>query len=90
MKLTIWKFLLPLGDNIVSMPKGSRFLHVSEQSMQVHVWVLCDPEAPLVQHYYCIFGTGHPPTGSGTYVGSAHCGPFVWHVFDCGEVEEVV
>lgn len=85
---TVWKFQLRLGDqDIISMPKGARLLHVAMQHHSLCVWALVDPVAPLVRRGFRIAGTGHPIDGNDckNHVSTVFDGPFVWHVFDIGE-----
>jgi hypothetical protein len=88
--LTIWKYPLTLMENqVVQVPRYGRPIHVHEQGGEVCAWVLVDDSNPKVDYVFSVYGTGHPiPDSPATsvYVGSAHVGPFVWHVFDRGEV----
>lgn len=53
------------------------------------LWAQVDTDAPTVERLIAIVGTGNPAPAvddeDSIYVGSAICGPFVWHVFDGGE-----
>lgn len=85
---TIWKYELDRTDEqVVRVPMVAEFLHVGCQD-GVHpvVWALIDTDRPLEDRLLYIAGTGNPvpEPWEGRYVGSAICGPFVWHVFDGG------
>lgn len=98
---TIWKYELKETDvQRVGMPAGAELLHVASQRVEKHgpdqygswdalcMWALLDPDAPTVERLVAIVGTGNPAPAlndDAKYVGSAQCGPFVWHVFDGGE-----
>lgn len=85
----------------VPMPMGAVILtareqHVSERSEVMAreadvpmLWALVDPDAIKVDRIIGIVGTGNPAPDpdedGGIYVGTAICGPFVWHIFDGGE-----
>lgn len=98
---TIWKYELRLVDvQRIAMPQGAELLvaagqHV-EQWSEVSarngtfpmLWALVDPDAIKVDRLIAVVGTGSPAPeveDNAVYVGSAVCGPFVWHVFDGGE-----
>lgn len=87
----IFKYRLPIetptptGYFVVEMPRGAKVLHVhSQEPDQVapFLWALVDANAPKEPRAFAIHGTGHPHNADpAEYLGSAHCGPFVWHVF---------
>lgn len=52
------------------------------------LWAYVDTAAPMVDRLIGVIGTGNtaPDDLDGaTYVGTAQCGAFVWHVFDGGD-----
>jgi hypothetical protein len=74
-----------LGFFTVGMPKGAKVLHVHSQGESIHpvLWALVDPESPHELREFAVIGTGNPcDIDLGNYIDSAHCGPFVWHVFE--------
>lgn len=88
----IYKYCLPghTGETFARMPRGARLLHVHEQYGELIVWALVDPDARPCNRSFAVVGTGqtHPTElFIHPYVGTAHIGPFVWHVFDLGETE---
>ena len=90
----IWKYNInTLGKFRVDMPAGAKPLHVEVQTpgQCAQMWVLCDPDAPLVRHRFCVYGTGHDRAVEdwvGSYVGTWLEPPYVWHLFYEGEVNE--
>lgn len=90
MKTTIWKYPLPIRDEVIlKMPMDPRFLFVAVQDDVLSLWALVAPEAGLWPRRIRIYGTGNPgPQLGECYIGSVQKGPFVWHVFDAGHVKE--
>jgi len=83
---TIWKYTLQIDDGeMIDMPRGARPLAVQVQAGDMCLWAAVDSRAPLVRHKFNIGGTGHP-LPDGEYIGSVQDGPYVWHIFDGGEV----
>ena len=67
------------------MPVAARVLHVHEQGGIPTLWALVDDldGTPIERRKFRIVGTGHGDVeATDVYVGSAHCGAFVWHVFE--------
>lgn len=77
--------LIRLGANPVHMPKGAKLLHVHDQDGVPHVWALVDPDAAQCVRTIVVLGTGQLYTVPGDYIGTAHCGGYVWHAFDESE-----
>lgn len=101
MSRTIWKYELRVTDvQRVPMPIGAKLLTAREQHVSARsevmareadvpmLWALVDPDAIKVDRLIAIVGTGNPAPDENdhaVYVGTAVCGPFVWHIFDGGE-----
>lgn len=81
----------------ITMPWGARILHVAAQGDAVFspfLWALVDTDEKPMQRLFMVVGTGNPcdgianepheptPPAPSNYLGSAHCGPYVWHVFE--------
>lgn len=80
---TIWKYEIDAGYNLLKMPKGAEALTVQLQGWEPQLWAVVDPEAPLEDRIFSIYGTGHVvPSSHGKYVATYHQGPLVWHVFE--------
>lgn len=86
MKL-IHKVMLEVGVEAYDLPRGAKVLHVNHQLGPLPtLWYLFDVENlhDLQRRFFRVFGTGHE-FGDGdalSHVGSAICGPYVWHVFE--------
>ena len=88
----------------ITIFRDAKLLHVASQAVEKHgpdgygqwtqlcLWASVDPYARQVRRRIAIVGTGNPAPEIGPahaqYIGTAHCPPFVWHVFDGGEIEE--
>jgi hypothetical protein len=58
---TIWKFALPVTDEVtLPIPTGGQFLKADVQQGVPCLWVLVDPTARKVLCHFRIFGTGQP------------------------------
>lgn len=91
---TIWKFPFNVSDYFtVPMPDGAQILHVEAQQFSSAadgspaIWALVDPDAPVVERDFCVFGTGHKVRPPGPDMTVSHVatwlhGPFVWHLFE--------
>jgi len=87
MNRTIWKFPLQVTDKQqVEMPQGAEILCVQVQHGTPCLWALVDAEQGPVKRVIYVYGTGHPFTNQGTYVGTfqVHGGALIFHVFDGG------
>ncbi len=85
MPKTIWKFVLEVTDEQeINMPVCAKVIHVGVQGgLDLCIWAIVDPTADLAPRRFLIFGTGNPmPVRPGNYLGTAHVGQFVWHVFE--------
>lgn len=87
MSLTIWKFPIPVTDDIeIEMPAGAEVLHVAEQAGQVCLWALVRPDAPVERRRFRLAGTGHAVTTDvrRRHVGTVllHDGALVFHLFE--------
>lgn len=65
----------------VTMNEDAEVIHIAEQNGMLCLWVISDPVKQLRERSFYICGTGHPVFGL-KYLGTAHCKPFVWHVFE--------
>ncbi len=82
--MRVYKYPISTAAACASMPEGARILHVAEQGGGICLWGLVDVARPEVMRYFSVYRTGEgPPRGRDeVYLGTAHCGPFVWHVFE--------
>lgn len=82
--MTIWKFLFDVNDRVsMRMPGTPRVLLVECQRGEACLWAEVDPDAPLREHRFRVFGTGHPriPAAGLEHVASFQQPPFVWHMY---------
>jgi len=81
---TIWKYDIQ-PNTPVSIPEDSQILTVQVQNQTPCLWVLVDPDAPVVTRHFNTYGTGHLILDDpGEYIGTfqLHDGAFVFHVFE--------
>lgn len=83
--MKIYKYALDVTDRQdVLMPDGE-ILCVQMQYGQPMLWVLVDPDAPIVKRVISTYGTGNLiPEGKRQYIGTYQmsAGTLVWHVFE--------
>lgn len=88
---TIYKYPLPLqfmprGECQISMAARGKVLHVAEQNGDPCLWVEIEVDSPTALRNFCVVGTGHAIRADyPAYLGTAHCGAFVWHVFESSD-----
>ncbi len=74
----------------VEMPKNSAILSVAMQHDKLTLWALVETEEPLIHRLFFVAGTGSSQllsADSKTFIATVQDPPFVWHIFDLGEVE---
>lgn len=84
----VWKF--PVSPHWASveivMPEGAKFLHVGQQDNTPMVWFHVDPDAEPEPRRFATIATGQRLDDAVverlTYLGTAICGPLVWHIFE--------
>lgn len=85
MAKTIWKFELGPWETVVSLPKGSKILHIGNQFNGICIWVLVDKYVKEFEKVtFTAYGTGFElPDDPGEYLGTVPLqdGIFIWHVF---------
>lgn len=84
---SVWKFPMAfptLDREGITMPGGSKVLHVAFQHRVLTLWALVEESAPTVIRRFAVVGTGHTALSpqQGSYVGTVLDDPFVWHVFE--------
>jgi hypothetical protein len=82
--IAIWKFTVQPWQTQMVMPQGARLLHAHDQRGEVCVWAEVATDAPTVFRKVLVIPTGGLCNGA-QYVGTAHLGEFVFHVYDGGE-----
>lgn len=87
MTVAVWKYPLDIGSvTLHDMPLGAKIIHVQGQNGAPALWALVPRDVPtLVRRRFIVVGTGTVLRGDAealTYLGTAHCGELVWHVFE--------
>lgn len=85
----IWKYRVEAGVP-TRMKKGAAILSAGQQGRgNVVVWAEVEPEAETVDRLIDIWSTGNDilPHDPGEFIGTVQDSPFVWHLYDRGEVE---
>lgn len=82
----VWKFHLhSTGTSVIEIPEHAQLLHVATQDSRPTVWALVRTKNPIERRRILVTGSGCPMEAlPATYIGTAHVGPYVWHVFDEG------
>jgi len=91
--MRIWKCALRITDQqVVIVPRGSKFLTVQIQKGEPQLWFLCNEKEPMTDRIITIYGTGHAlPEYPGEYISTFQelGGDLVWHVFEIGGNMEI-
>lgn len=80
---TIWKFILHIATNEVSMPEGAEILSAGmDPNGNICAWALVDPARDREVVMLHVVGTGgeFDPGEGFRYIGKAVDEVFVWHV----------
>ena len=85
------KFFFDYNTGHIIMPKSSIILKVEKNSKDFMLWALVNPDLPLVNRAIRIYSTGQEIDEEyiGTYIDTVYDGPYVWHIFDRGEIVSV-
>jgi len=78
----VWKYHLGHRAENCDVPEGAQLLHVHEQNGIPCVWMRVDPSARKERRCFQAIGTGQQFSARYIYLGTAHCGSLVWHVFE--------
>lgn len=84
---TIWKHDLYVGVTLEQIwAPGTKIVHVAPvpgDNERVQFWVEHKPKMSGTGRRVKlrVFGTGHEIPDGWTHIGTAICGPFVWHLF---------
>jgi len=82
-KYDIWILKIEI---IIQMPKGAKILSVKVQNNKPRMWVLADPDKPMVQRQFLLLETGQKfaPYVDLNHVGTFQLrdGDFVGHLFE--------
>ena len=83
---TIHKYVLAHCNNEISAPSGAIPLTVQYQENALCVWMEVQESNPLVRRRILVVGTGFQIDEEMRYIGTVQEPPFVWHVYDGGEL----
>ncbi|OGC94148.1 MAG: hypothetical protein A2W25_12250 [candidate division Zixibacteria bacterium RBG_16_53_22] len=56
--VTVWKYYLKPGENLLRVPKGAQFLHAQLQHNIVVIWALVEPHRDAEERRLLAVGTG--------------------------------
>lgn len=80
---TIYKYPIQFGWNGISLPLEAEIVHIGEQYGQLQMWVEQDPNRPMTQRQFNVYGTGHPIYNSNEHhLATVITGDFVWHIYE--------
>ncbi len=83
---TIYKYAVSVGGaTLIYIPIGATIVHVAEQDGIPTLWAKVNTNAPLEYRSFVCIGTGQMVPNEGKYIGTAHCGRFVWHMFEVAQ-----
>jgi hypothetical protein len=94
MNSAIWKFhIMVERPTVLQMPHGAQILSAGWQGgPSLQIWAAVDPNALIASRLVHVIGTGHENNGriltDGKFVGTVMMPPYVWHVFDMGEIKQ--
>ena len=94
---TIWKYPLEITDTQnVTMRRDARILSIQVQGDETWMWCLVDPDEKSCERTIGIYGTGHDVedwvSKHGKFIDTIqlHGGSLIFHVFDVGEVHNLI
>ena len=89
---TIWKFELDVTDEqSVKMSAGAQIISALAQFGKLWVYAIVpDVPTPWARRRMFVRGTGHSlgAAAQAKFIGTVVLGPFVWHIFDGGEITQ--
>lgn len=83
---TIWKYKIPINDDIheIRIPLNAKILKVDHQDNPqiIVMWAEVTDNAPRIIKHYRVFGTGHEIPNDSLWMGTCQIGKFVWHLYE--------
>ena len=82
---SVYKYVIPKVECVVSVPmiRDAQVIHVHEQNGDICLWALVELSRTAFEHrVFYIRGSGHSVEDDLVYLGTAHIGPYIWHVFE--------
>lgn len=86
----IYKLILELPINNepvrAGLPRGAKVIHVNQQYGNPAIWFMFDNDAlysgETDMRTFRVIATGQVCPERAKYLGTSHCNPFVWHIFE--------
>lgn len=80
---TVYKYRVPVGVSKLSLPSGSKCIHIDAQVDKIVMWVEVTIDAITTDWTLLIIGTGQqlPEDVEYEHLGTVMMGMFVWHVY---------
>lgn len=85
--MEVWKYEIGADVGAVSMPEGAKPLSVAMQGDAVCMWALLDPDQPLCDRHFAVYGTGWKmPDDPGRFIGTFQPNiGLVFHLFETSQ-----
>ena len=86
--LKVFKYHIRIDDYLeIDLPEQAKILTVDTQRGTPYMWVLCNPELPIITRKFKIAGTGHPieeEPDNLNHIGTfqLYNGDLIFHVFE--------
>lgn len=78
----VHKYILDNNSTVLSLPKNSVVVKVSNQGGKNYMWIEHRINNPKEERIFEIYGTGRKIEDNRIYRGTCFDGPFVWHVYE--------
>jgi hypothetical protein len=77
----IYKYHI-LPNTRINLPSEAKVIHVGlpDGAYAPYIWVELNPEDPVIERRFTMFGTGQGVTGQ--HLGTVFQGFFVWHIYE--------
>lgn len=90
-KYSLGRIGLYISKVKINLPADAQVLSVGVQLMEMQLWALVDPEAPITTREFALVGTGVLIGELGRrkprFIGTVQTGGYVWHVFELVDPE---
>ena len=83
--LTVWKYLVPVNDEInpIDLPARHRVVHAEAEVInKLWVWIELDTEAEKFRCHFRVFGTGQAIPDGFEHRATVHAALFLWHLYE--------
>jgi len=83
---TIYKYEVTSAECTIALPRGYFIIEVACRQNDLFFWAIVDTDREKVDVDFVVYGTGWPIDENdlmfGLYLGTAHDGVYVWHLFE--------